>query len=92
MVRACQERERCPEWRQERADILSRTLPESPVERCQTGLEIDTDLHKTIAVLALHGVPASRGRRQEKAVLARVVTWTPISLPEPETARFDIRL
>jgi hypothetical protein len=92
MVRACQERERCPEWSRKRADILSRTLPESPAERCQTGLEIAADPRKTIAALALHGVPASNGRRQEKAVLARVVTWTPISSPEPETARFDIRL
>lgn len=92
MVRACESRERCPEWPEERADILNKTLPESPVEGCQTGLGIATDPRKTIAALALHGVPASNGRRQENAVLARVVTWTPISLPEPETACFDIRL
>lgn len=98
--RAREERERCPEWPRERADILNKTLPESPAETRQTGLEIATDLRKTIAALstpfdvhlAPHGVPATHGHCHENAVLARVVTRVPISLPEPETARFDIRL
>lgn len=94
------ERERCPEWPLELADILSKTLSKSTAQRRQTGREIDADLRKFITALstspdgqlALQGVPASSRPSLEKAVLATVVTRVPVSSPEPETASFDIRL
>ena len=94
------ERERCPEWPRELADILSKTLSKSPAQKCQTGLEIAADLRKSIAALSTssdaqmvsQGVPASSRHSLENAVLATVVTRVPVSLPEPETASFDIRL